>query len=235
MERRQVTNLDRVGRADRQFAETTVLSERRQHCHIDAQLSQAGFDCNLPDTCAAHKNIIGIANQRSGDLASLGSSRTNRKISTFFLLPIQRAQPRKRVDRKCFDVKLLNLQGERLADIILTEPEFARETHPLVDTRALSPSVTVRGLRYRYVEQEPYVLDGIDLEIPAGSSVAIAGPSGCGKTTLVNSLRSIVPVTEGDILIGGIPLSQFGVDQLRFILPRDRARSLSASTSSIDL
>lgn len=119
---------------------------------------------------------------------------------------------------KCFEVKMLNLQGERLADIVLTEPEFARETHALVDTGALSPSVTVRGLRYRYVEQEPYVLDGIDFEIPAGSSVAIAGPSGCGKTTLINALLGIVPVTEGDILIGDIPLSQFGVDQLRSIV-----------------
>lgn len=45
--------------------------------------------------------------------------------------------------------------------------------------------------------------------------MAIVGPSGCGKTTLLNVLLGILPATEGEILIGGIPLTQLGIDQLR--------------------
>lgn len=117
------------------------------------------------------------------------------------------------IDKVC-EVKMLNLQGERLADIILTEPESG-VAHEMIDTSALTPSLAVSGLRYRYSDQEPFVLDGIDFELPGGTSVAIVGPSGCGKTTLMNVLLGVLPVTEGDISIGGISLRQLGVEQVR--------------------
>jgi ATP-binding cassette subfamily B protein RaxB len=119
---------------------------------------------------------------------------------------------------KFFEVKMLQLQGERLADIVLTEPEAAQGTHQLLDIKEVAPKIIVRGLRFRYSEHEPYVLDGVNLEVPTGTSVAIAGPSGCGKTTLLNLLLGVLPATEGEILIGGIPLQRLGVDQFRSIV-----------------
>jgi ATP-binding cassette subfamily B protein RaxB len=115
---------------------------------------------------------------------------------------------------KFFELKMLQLQGERLADIVLTEPE-PTGAKVLVDPAMLAPRVTVRGLRYRYAPQEPNVLDGVDFELKAGESVAIVGPSGCGKTTLMNVLLGVLPATEGEILLGGIPIDQLGVDVLR--------------------
>ena len=116
---------------------------------------------------------------------------------------------------KFVEVKMLQLQGERLADIVLHEPEV---THARlvseVDT-PLAPTLEVRGLRYRYAEQEPYVLDGVDIKIEAGESVAIIGPSGGGKTTLINVLLGILPPSEGEVLIGGINVNQVGLDALR--------------------
>ncbi|HAT31897.1 MAG TPA: ABC transporter [Janthinobacterium sp.] len=115
---------------------------------------------------------------------------------------------------KIYEVKMLQLQGERLADIVLTEPEnvVGRQVQ---DGAELAPSIAVSGLRYRYGEQEAMVLDGIDLRIDAGESVAIVGPSGCGKSTLMNVLLGILPPTEGEISIGGINVKQVGLDALR--------------------
>jgi ATP-binding cassette subfamily B protein RaxB len=118
---------------------------------------------------------------------------------------------------KFFELKMLQLQGERLADIVLTEPE-STDARVLVDPDMLTPRVTVRGLRYRYAPQEPNVLDGVDFELAAGESVAIVGASGCGKTTLMNVLLGILPATEGEILLGGIPIDQLGVDMLRRVV-----------------
>jgi ATP-binding cassette subfamily B protein RaxB len=115
---------------------------------------------------------------------------------------------------KFFELKMLQLQGERLADIVLAEPE-PTEAKLLIDIATLSPRITVRGLRYRYAPQEPNVLDGIDFELAAGESIAVVGPSGCGKTTLMNVLLGVLPPTEGEIHLGGIPLDQLGVDTLR--------------------
>lgn len=115
---------------------------------------------------------------------------------------------------KFFELKMLQLQGERLADIVLTEPE-STSANGMIDPVMLTPSISVRGLRYRYAAQEPNVLDGVDFELDAGQSVAIVGPSGCGKTTLMNVLLGVLPATEGEILLGGIPIKQLGVDVVR--------------------
>ncbi|AMO96892.1 ABC transporter family protein [Collimonas fungivorans] len=116
---------------------------------------------------------------------------------------------------KFVEVKMLQLQGERLADIVLHPPETTHGRN--VDEReaALMPSLEVRGLRFRYAEQEPYVLDDVSFRIAAGESVAIVGPSGGGKTTLINILLGILAPTRGEVLIGGHNVSQVGLDTLR--------------------
>jgi ATP-binding cassette subfamily B protein RaxB len=115
---------------------------------------------------------------------------------------------------KFFELKMLQLQGERLADIVLAEPE-STNANVLIDPAMLTPRISVRGLRYRYAAQEPNVLDGVDFDLAAGESVAIVGPSGCGKTTLMNVLLGVLPPTEGEIQLGGIPIDQLGLDVLR--------------------
>ena len=114
---------------------------------------------------------------------------------------------------KFFELKMLQLRGERLADIVLTEPEVSQG---ISDQESLStPTIEVVGLRFRYGEQEPFVLDGVNLKIAAGESVAVIGPSGCGKTTLINVMLGVFPPTEGDVLIGGVSVKRLGIDSLR--------------------
>lgn len=116
---------------------------------------------------------------------------------------------------KFFEVKMLQLQGERLADIVTTEPELNVGQNMPDDAVDLPAVIEVQGLRYRYAEQEPFVLDGVNFKISAGESVAVVGPSGCGKTTLMNVLLGILPPIEGDVVIGGISVKQVGIDTLR--------------------
>ncbi|QYH36898.1 ABC transporter ATP-binding protein [Salinibacterium sp. M195] len=50
-------------------------------------------------------------------------------------------------------------------------------------------------------------LDGIDLEIPAGSLTVVVGPSGCGKSTLLRVLSGLDTATTGELILGGEPLT----------------------------
>jgi ATP-binding cassette, subfamily B, bacterial CvaB/MchF/RaxB len=111
------------------------------------------------------------------------------------------------------NVKMLALHADRLGDIVGTvpEPEVQLET----DVRRITPSITLRGVKFRYGEAEPWVLNGIDLEIPAGENVALAGASGCGKTTLCKILVGLLEPVEGEVLIGGIPLRRLGLRTYR--------------------
>jgi len=116
---------------------------------------------------------------------------------------------------KFFELRMLQLQGERLADIVLHPPEY---THSSIDPQSLTTGeagIEIQGLHYRYAEQEPWVLDNLDLQITSGESVAIVGPSGCGKSTLFNVMLGILPVTQGQIRVAGIELGQLGLDGLR--------------------
>ncbi|MET0321074.1 MAG: peptidase domain-containing ABC transporter [Duganella sp.] len=115
---------------------------------------------------------------------------------------------------KFFEMKMLQLQGERLADIVLSEPEISAPAQ-LADDAPLACGIETVGLCYRYSDGEPTVLDHIDVRIEPGDSVALIGPSGCGKTTLMNVLLGILPPTAGDVLIGGVSVRQVGIGRLR--------------------
>lgn len=115
---------------------------------------------------------------------------------------------------KLFELRMLRLQAERLADIVLTAPEAAAA--PALPCALPAPgSVTVSGLHFRYSVQEAPVLKGIDLHVAAGESVAIVGPSGCGKSTLLNLLLGILQPEAGSVAIGGVDLQRLGIDRLR--------------------
>jgi ATP-binding cassette subfamily B protein RaxB len=111
---------------------------------------------------------------------------------------------------KAGELRLLRLQGERLADIVLTPPEAEHLGRLGADRHAIRGDVEFRGLRFRYADFEPEILCGLDLRIAAGESVAIVGPSGCGKTTLLKLLLGIHEAQAGEILIDGEPLASLG-------------------------
>ena len=87
-----------------------------------------------------------------------------------------------------------------------------------------SYGLEIRGLRFRYGPDEPPVLDGLDLSIPPGGSLAIVGPSGSGKSTLVNLLLRFRDYHEGEIRIGGRELHESAADEVRRwlgVVPQD--------------
>lgn len=110
-------------------------------------------------------------------------------------------------------VKMLSMHSERLADIVLeeVEPDAPIET----DTSRLKSTITLKDVKFRYADGEPWVLNGVNLTIPAGQSIALVGPSGCGKTTLCKIILGLLKPTEGDVLIDNIPIRQIGLSAYR--------------------
>ena len=116
---------------------------------------------------------------------------------------------------KALDLWMLRLHAERLADIALTTPEDVGVAPP-DDGQARAPlALELRGLRFRYGASDPWILDGIDLSIAPGESVAIVGPSGCGKTTLLRIMASLLEPSAGEMLVGGRVLNGAGLAQYR--------------------
>jgi ATP-binding cassette subfamily B protein RaxB len=113
---------------------------------------------------------------------------------------------------KMIDLRMLGLQGERLADIVLTPPEQESAAMP---EDSIEASLEARALSFRYSDTEPFVLLNCAFCVAPGESVAIVGPSGGGKTTLIKLMLGLLSPTDGKILAGGVDIHKLGIDRYR--------------------
>jgi ABC-type multidrug transport system fused ATPase/permease subunit len=75
--------------------------------------------------------------------------------------------------------------------------------------------VSIRNLNLRYRSDLPLVLQGMNVEIEAGSKVGIIGRTGAGKSTILTALLRIVEHDSGSIWIDGINISELGLEDVR--------------------
>ena len=103
--------------------------------------------------------------------------------------------------------------GERVDEVLTTEPQIADAAHP----RALpagAGEVHFAAVRFGYGRPEP-VLDGFDLTVAAGESVALVGPTGSGKTTVARLIPRFYDVDAGAITIDGVDVRELRLRDLR--------------------
>jgi zinc/manganese transport system ATP-binding protein len=78
-----------------------------------------------------------------------------------------------------------------------------RTTAPAVSRPVAAPAVSMRSARVTFGRRTLW--DGLDLDIEPGEFVAVLGPNGSGKTTLVRVLLGLLPLSAGEVRIGGKP------------------------------
>jgi ATP-binding cassette subfamily B protein len=79
----------------------------------------------------------------------------------------------------------------------------------------LREGVRFENVSFAYPGTDRLVLERIDLDLPAGSVVALVGENGAGKTTLVKLLAKLYEPTAGRILVDGVPLARLRADEWR--------------------
>ncbi|GAA1633120.1 ABC transporter ATP-binding protein [Catellatospora bangladeshensis] len=80
---------------------------------------------------------------------------------------------------------------------------------------ATATAVALSGVRHEYRSggRRILALDGIDLRLAAGESLAVVGPSGCGKSTLLRMIAGFLRPSHGEIRVGGEPVTGPGPDR----------------------
>ncbi|QGG96929.1 ATP-binding cassette domain-containing protein [Actinomarinicola tropica] len=109
------------------------------------------------------------------------------------------------------------LAGWRKVLDVLDTPVEIVEPEPGIEVAAGALAVRTVGLEFAY-RTGGRVLHGIDVEIPAGTNVAIVGETGSGKTTFAKLLARLADPTGGRIEIGGV--------DLREVAPASRRRAV---------
>jgi ATP-binding cassette, subfamily B, bacterial len=97
----------------------------------------------------------------------------------------------------------------------LTEPD-PHPTRPVISAvPQLRRGITVEGVWFRYADDLPWVLLGVNLAIPTGGSIALVGLNGAGKSTLVKLLCRLYEPTWGRICWDGIDIRDLEPAALR--------------------
>ena len=83
-----------------------------------------------------------------------------------------------------------------------------------IDSEELKGAISFDNVSFSY-SPDRSLIEHLDIDVEAGQKVAIVGPTGAGKSTMINLLMRFYDVTAGQIVLDGVPISQYSREDLR--------------------
>jgi len=106
--------------------------------------------------------------------------------------------------------------SRRIREVLDTEIDLNDDNAACKDKKVTRGDVEFKNVSFRYYKNSVgKVLENIDLRINAGETVGIIGSTGCGKTTLVSMIPRLYDVEEGQVLVDGVDVRDYSLENLR--------------------
>ncbi|MBA8794581.1 ATP-binding cassette subfamily B protein [Friedmanniella endophytica] len=103
---------------------------------------------------------------------------------------------------------------ERVGEILDLRPSMVEPAEPVRATGA--GAISFRDVSFGYADGDGHlVLDGFDLDVAAGESIALVGPSGCGKSTAMQLVPRFFDAVDGQVLVDGVDVRDQSAAELR--------------------
>src|SRR5437899_11681623 len=150
-----------------------------------------------------------------GTRLALGATLDPAVLITFLAVSLRLMSPIKSVSNYPTVMASAVASAERVFEAL--DLPSAEGDRPGETPAELSERIEFRGVSFEYEPSES-VLRDVDLEVQRGQVVAIVGPSGAGKTTLVDLLPRFYEPTRGEILMDGVPLTNYTRRSLRRLM-----------------
>lgn len=103
--------------------------------------------------------------------------------------------------------------GQRILEVLDTEPTIL-DAPDAIELPPVAGHLRLEGVRFAY-PTGPVVLHGVDLDVPAGSTLALVGETGAGKTTIARLLGRFHDATAGTVSVDGHDVRSVTLDSLR--------------------
>ncbi len=111
------------------------------------------------------------------------------------------------------DFQQVRLSIDRLGDVLNAPPE--PRSASMVTLPELRGAVRFEGVKFRYADEGPWVIENVDLDLEPGMMLGIVGSSGSGKSTLTKLMQRLYLPNGGRVLIDGIDIAQMDPMWLR--------------------
>lgn len=130
----------------------------------------------------------------------------------YILIFSQLIQPLKNLSAASYSIKKGAASIERI-EHLLNEDVIIEEIPSPVILTSFSESIEFKNVSFSYADKT--VLEGIDLTIPKGHTVAFVGSSGAGKSTLADLIPRFHDVSSGELLVDGVDIRNYSLQSLR--------------------
>ena len=102
----------------------------------------------------------------------------------------------------------------RISEVLEAEPKLREPRHPIKLDEPVRGDVRLAGVRFGHEDGHP-VLDGLDLHLAPGESLALVGPTGSGKSTIAGLLARLYDPDEGAVLLDGHNVRDLALGDVR--------------------
>ncbi|MEJ8757565.1 ABC transporter ATP-binding protein [Pontibacter sp. H259] len=102
-----------------------------------------------------------------------------------------------------------------LFDFLELKPQITPPTNPLPVPRPIQHGFTFENVGFKYQNSERWAVKNLSFHLRAGEKLALVGENGAGKTTLVKLLARLYEPNEGRILLDGVDLREYDLNDLR--------------------
>lgn len=133
----------------------------------------------------------------------------------YIALFTQIINPFKNLSSAFYNVQKGTAALDRIEHLLNTENAIQEIANPK-HIKSFENSIEFKNVHFSYGERK--ILNGVDLKIEKGKMIALVGASGAGKSTLVDLIPRFHDVTSGEILLDGVNVKEYKLDELRRLM-----------------
>ena len=134
------------------------------------------------------------------------------EVTAFVMMIPMMFRPLNQIANKFNTLQMGMVASSRVFKVLDTEAQIDKSGELLAPH--FKGDIQFKDVHFSYLADEP-VLNGLNLDIKAGETIAIVGATGAGKSTIINLLNRFYDIDQGEILIDGNNVKMFTLGSLR--------------------
>ncbi len=175
----------------------------------------ARFELGSPLSETMGVIAVGVVLLYGGSLVLSGAETDAQWLLTFIALFTQIINPFKNLSTSFLNIRKGSAALDRIEQLLTAENTIKEQANPKA-IKSFTDSIQLRDVNFSYGSRK--ILSGINLTIEKGKTVALVGSSGAGKSTLVDLVPRFHDVSSGEILIDGVNVKEYKLDELRRLM-----------------